>query len=171
MRNIPGRTRLGLPATLAACAWASAAPAQTEGKWQPSCVSFNGDPGAPNLPGLWLGSVTGVPGAEFAPDRGSADGRPATYYAPYPLPYTSEYQTMRDDRVAAARQGHALADITAQRPAGRNGQRGEARERQDAGRAEEAAAMTRPARPTAACLLALAADAKMGLGVVRELHR
>lgn len=103
---------LGLVAALAAIA--PPADAQDRGKWPPPGVSFNGDPAVPDLSGLWLGSVTGVPGVAFAPNRGSADGRPATYYAPWPLPYTPEYQKIQDDRAAAAKQGRALNDITAQ---------------------------------------------------------
>lgn len=115
MRNIVGPRGLGLLAALSTLAGTpAAAQDRNPGQWPPPGVSFHGDPGAPDLSGLWLGTATGVPGVPFAPNRGSADGRPATYYAPFPLPYTPEYQKMKDERVAAAQRGRALADITAQ---------------------------------------------------------
>lgn len=121
-RHIMGKNRLGrlglAVATLAAAAGASATQA-AGGRWPPPGVSYYGDPVVPDISGLWLGTITGVPGVPFAPNRGSADGRPATYFAPWPLPYTPAYQKIWDERDAAAKTGHALADITAQcRPFG-----------------------------------------------------
>lgn len=81
--------------------------------WPPPGVSFYGATNAPNISGLWLGTETGVPGVEFAPNRGSADGRPATFWAPWPLPYSTAYQAISDRRVAAANAGHQLGDIGA----------------------------------------------------------
>ena len=89
-------------------AWAADSPRTT-----PPPVSLNGDPGAPNVAGLWLGTTMGVPGEKFAPGRGSADGRGATYWAPWPLPYTPPYQKIYDERVAAAKQGRQLGDLSA----------------------------------------------------------
>lgn len=111
MRNMMG---LGLLASMSVFAAPSVAFAQDNHHWPPPGVSFDGDPASPDLTGLWLGSVTAVPGVELAPNRGPADGRPPTFYAPWPLPYTAEYQKIQDDRAAAAKQGRALADITAQ---------------------------------------------------------
>ena len=87
----------------------SAAPAS----WPPPGVSYHGDPAAPDLSGVWLGSVTGVPGVAFEPNRGPMDGRPPTYFSPWPLPYTPRYQKIFDDRITAAKAGRALGDIGA----------------------------------------------------------
>lgn len=76
-------------------------------------VSYYGDPTAPDISGLWLGSETGIPGVGFAPNRGPADGNPPTFWAPYPLPYTPAYQKIVDERNAAAKRGVQLADNTA----------------------------------------------------------
>ncbi len=75
---------------------------------------FYGDPGAPDISGLWLGTLTAAPGQTFAPGRGPADGRPPTYWAPWPLPYTPTYQKIYDDRVEAAKKGKQLGDLSAQ---------------------------------------------------------
>ena len=94
---------------MASCAaWADdAAPAMA------ASVSFYGDPSAPDISGLWLGSVTGVPGQTFGPGRGPADGKPPTFWAPWPLPYTPAYQKIYDQRVAAAKAGRQLGDNSA----------------------------------------------------------
>ena len=104
-------------AAITAIAWCgpvlAQAQIQEEAKWPPPGVSFYGDPGVPDVSGLWLGTITGVPGVPFAPNRGSADGRPPTYYAPWPLPYSPKYQAIVDARSAASKQGKALGDINA----------------------------------------------------------
>lgn len=87
--------------------------ADSAAQWPPPGVSFYGDAGSPDISGLWLGTMTGVPGESFAPNRGSADGRPATYWAPWPLTYTPSYQAIYDARVARAKQGQQLGDISA----------------------------------------------------------
>lgn len=74
---------------------------------------FYGDPAVPDISGLWLGTFTGRPGVAFAPNRGPADGRPATFWAPWPLPYTPTYQKIYDERVASAKQGRQLGDTGA----------------------------------------------------------
>ncbi len=84
-----------------------------EGRWPPPGVSFYGDPAVPDISGVWLGSETGIPGVAFAPNRGPADGSPPTYWAPYPLPYTPEYQKIVSERAAAAKAGRQIADTTA----------------------------------------------------------
>ena len=81
--------------------------------WPPAGVSFYGDPAMPDISGLWLGTATGVPGETFAPGRGPADGRPPTFWAPWPLPYTPRYQKIYDQRIAAAKQGRQLGDNSA----------------------------------------------------------
>ena len=93
-------------------AGSAAATAQTP---QPAKLAtpFYGDPAVPDISGLWLGTLTGRPGVPFAPNRGSADGRPATFWAPWPLPYTPAYQKIYDERVASAKQGRALGDTGA----------------------------------------------------------
>ena len=98
----------------AACTfWSGEARAADSAQWPPPGVSLNGDPGSPDISGLWLGTVTGVPGVPFAPNRGSADGRPATYWAPWPLPYTPKFQAIYDERVARASKGVQLGDSSA----------------------------------------------------------
>ena len=95
-------------------AWASGvAMAADPPQWPPTGVSYYGDPGAPNISGLWLGTETGIPGEQFGPNRGPADGRPPTFFAPWPLPYTPAYQKIYDERVAAAKKGKQLGDISA----------------------------------------------------------
>lgn len=82
-------------------------------------VSYYGDHDTPDISGLWLGSASGEPGVEFAPNRGPADDRPGTYWQPWPLPYTDEYQQIHDERVAGVQQGRAIGDAGARcRPFG-----------------------------------------------------
>ena len=57
--------------------------------------------------------MIGVPGVEPAPNRGSADGEPQTYWAPWPLPYTATYQKIVDEMAAAFSKGRQLRDTTA----------------------------------------------------------
>ena len=71
----------------------AAVAAAEPGSWPPPGVSFYGDPGAPDISGLWLGTAMHVPGSPtVVGNRGTADGRPPTYWAPWPLPYTPAYQ-------------------------------------------------------------------------------
>ena len=114
MRMRHGIERLGILATaIASLAFSNIALADEAPQWPPAGVSYYGDPGSPDISGLWLGTMTGVPGVPFAPNRGSADGRPATYWSPWPLPYTPQYQAIYDERVARAKQGVQLGDINA----------------------------------------------------------
>ena len=76
-------------------------------------LSRSGDPGVPNISGLWLGSLTGRPGVVPAPNRGPADGRPEVYWSPWPLPYTPAFQKIYDERIAAAKKGVQLGDTGA----------------------------------------------------------
>ncbi len=76
-------------------------------------VTFYGDPAVPDISGIWLGNAIGVPGKPADPNRGPADGRPETYWYPYPIPFTPEYQKIWDQRVEAARSGRALGDSSA----------------------------------------------------------
>jgi len=76
-------------------------------------VSLHGITNAPDISGLWLGTLTAVPGQQFGAGRGPADGRPPTYWAPWPLPYTPAYQEIYDARVAAAKAGRQLGDNSA----------------------------------------------------------
>lgn len=100
-----------IPATAADRAPAAIATDPTS--WPPPGVSYYGDPARPDISGLWLGTMTGIPGEPPAPNRGPADGRPGTYWAPWPLPYTPEYQKVYDERQAALKQGKQLGDISA----------------------------------------------------------
>ena len=92
---------------------ATAGSAIAQETWPPPGVSFYGDPAAPDISGLWQGSMIGVPGVQPAPNRGPADGAPQTYWTPWPLPYTPAYQKILDDRTAAYAVGRQLGDITA----------------------------------------------------------
>ena len=77
-------------------------------------VSFYGDKGVPDISGLWLGQTFGIPGKGPQSNSGTtADGGPPVYFSPWPLPYTPAYQKISDERVAAAKQGHALGDTGA----------------------------------------------------------
>ena len=103
--------RIGLlaAATLASGSMASAAGQQ----WPPAGVSYYGDHAAPDISGLWMGSALGIPGQGIASNSGkSADGRPPSYWSPWPLPYTPSYQKIYDERIAAAKKGVQLGDIS-----------------------------------------------------------
>lgn len=111
MRNTLGNslTFLMASAALALCCAAQAADIE---HWPPAGASLYGDPKAPDISGVWLGMAMGAPGK--APDTNtgaSADGRPATYWAPWPLPYTPAYQKIFEERVAATKRGKALGDV------------------------------------------------------------
>ena len=92
----------------------SGASAQEKQQWPPVGVSFYGDPTVPDISGLWLGTLTGYPGQVFSPGRGPADGRPPTYWSPWPLPYTPPYQKITDERAAARKNGRQLGDVSSQ---------------------------------------------------------
>ena len=109
--GIMAAAAIGLAA--ASTLWSGEVRADDSPHWPPAGVSLYGDPGSPDISGLWLGTVTGVPGEPFAPNRGSADGRPATYWAPWPLPYTPKYQAIYDERVSRAAKGVQLGDSSA----------------------------------------------------------
>lgn len=77
-------------------------------------VSLYGDPKVPDISGLWLGTVIGVPGkASLTNSGGSQDGRPPTYLAPWPLPYTQAYQKIADERAEGSRRGRTVGDVGA----------------------------------------------------------
>ena len=116
MRNTLNRYKFGLlAATVLAMAGCLPAQAADEQHWPPPGVSFNGDPGAPDISGLWLGSATGIPGQGPQTNSGeSADGRPPAYWAPWPIPYTPAYQKTYEQRAEALKKGRALGDLGAQ---------------------------------------------------------
>ncbi len=98
---------LGLGLTVATPA--SAAPGD---RWPPAGVSYYGDPAVPDISGIWLGTAIGVPGKGAITNSGaSSDGRPPTFFAPWPLPYTPAYQKIADERAAALKKGRAVGDI------------------------------------------------------------
>lgn len=112
---MPGSAMRKLVVAIAIAALATgAATAQEAGIWPPPGVSFHGDPAVPDISGVWLGSKTGIPGVKSAPNRGSADGSPETFWAPWPLPYRPAYQRTVDDREKALGEGRALGDNGAQ---------------------------------------------------------
>ncbi len=77
-------------------------------------VSLYGDPKVPDISGLWLGTVIGVPGKpSLTNSGGSQDGRPPTYLAPWPLPYTPAYQKLADERADGSRRGRTVGDVGA----------------------------------------------------------
>lgn len=96
---------------LLGCSPALAADDQT---WPPPGVSYYGDPSTPNISGIWLGTAMAVPGGAAQTNSGAtSDGRAPTFWAPWPLPYTPEFQKIFDERVAATKRGVALGDIGA----------------------------------------------------------
>ena len=112
----PARRAAQCASILLALACASgelSAQSQQPATWPPPGVSFYGDPAAPDISGLWQGSMIGIPGVEPAPNRGSADGAPLTYWAPWPLPYAAEYQKIVSEMAGAFAQGRQLRDTTA----------------------------------------------------------
>ena len=113
---VPKSARVALLATVfAALALGGTGHAADQGgHWPPPGVSYHGDPKAPDISGLWLGSTMGIPGKGPQNNSGTTvDGRPPVYWSPWPLPYTPAYQKMLDDRVAAAKQGRATGDLGA----------------------------------------------------------
>ena len=82
--------------------------------WPPPGVSFHGDPNAPDISSLWMGTAMAVPGQGPANNSGkTADGRSPLYLTPWPLPFTPAYQKIADERAEAAKAGRALGDIGA----------------------------------------------------------
>ena len=73
----------------------------------------DGDVNTPDISGVWLGTAMGIPGKGVVSNSGAtADGRPPTYWAPWPLPYTPKYQKMYDERIEMAKKGVQLGDIS-----------------------------------------------------------
>ena len=107
--------RFGLiaAAMIAIAGCLSSLAARSQG-WPPPGVSFHGDPSAPDISGLWLGTVTHIPGSTaVVGNSGTADGRKPTFWAPWPLPFTPTYQKIYNERVEAAKRGRQLGDISA----------------------------------------------------------
>ncbi len=102
---------------LLALATASGGPATAQStvadqQWPPAGVSYHGDAAAPDISGLWLGTVMAPPGGLPANNGNkTADGRPPLYLTPWPLPYKPAYQKIVADRAAATKKGTALGDI------------------------------------------------------------
>lgn len=111
MRNVRNLRRLGLLAASAALS-AGAAPVAAADRPPPANgVSLYGDVNTPDISGVWLGTAMGIPGKGVVSNSGAtADGRPPTYWTPWPLPYTPAYQKIYDERAAALKQGRALGD-------------------------------------------------------------
>lgn len=102
---------LALAGLLLAAVPADGADDQT---WPPPGVSLHGDPSAPDISGLWMGTAMAVPGQGPANNSGkTADGRSPLYLTPWPLPFTPAYQKIADEREVAAKAGRALGDIGA----------------------------------------------------------
>lgn len=76
-----------------------------------AAVSFFGHSTAPDISGVWLGTSMGIPGKGPISNSGeTADGRPPSYWQPWPLPYTPAYQKIYDERAEALKRGVALGD-------------------------------------------------------------
>ena len=114
MRLNPMRAMTGWAVAAGLAMTATTALAADPDSWPPRGVSYYGDPAVPDISGLWLGQMTGEPGVAFEPNRGPMDGRPGSYLSPWPLPYKPAYQKIYDDRIAAAKRGRALGDVSAQ---------------------------------------------------------
>lgn len=104
------RSGLLLAGVALALGAAGTATAQSASASSAKASPFYGDPAVPDISGVWLGSKTGIPGVPSAPNRGSADGSPETFWAPWPLPYRSTYQSVVDARNKAVGEGRALGD-------------------------------------------------------------
>lgn len=99
---------------VAACSGRAAAQAEGAERWPPAGVSFHGDPAAPDISGLWLGTVMAPPGGLPANNSGKTpDGRPPLYFTPWPLPYKPAYRKIVDERAAATKAGKSPGDIGA----------------------------------------------------------
>ena len=109
MKRLWNRRGFARLAVAAAAAFALSAPLAGQHRQ----TTFHGDPDAPDISGIWLGSVIGIPGKQPDPNRGPQDGRPENYWSPYPLPYTPAYQKILSDRIEAAKTGRALGDSSA----------------------------------------------------------
>ncbi|WP_174297125.1 hypothetical protein [Sphingomonas bacterium] len=109
-----GRKRLGLLAAVAAALGSDPIAAAADDQWPPvAAVSLYGDPNRPDISGLWMGTAMGIPGQGVVSNSGkSADGRPPSYWSPWPLPYTTAYRKIYDERVASAKKGVQLGDIS-----------------------------------------------------------
>ena len=92
---------------LGACAARAAPPAEPHSQ---TGYSLYGDPGAPDISGLWLGSYSSAPGNR--PQDPTPD-REITPWAPWPPPLTPEYQKKADERIAAAKKGRQIGDLGA----------------------------------------------------------
>lgn len=93
---------------------AQSGPDAGENDWPPPGVSFHGDPSAPDISGVWMGTAMGIPGKGPISNYGTtADGRPPAYLAPWPLPYTDKYRKMSEERAEATKRGIAIGDIGA----------------------------------------------------------
>ena len=106
------QTTLRIAALVATLGWSVAAMADDRPSPTPGVALF-GASRAPDISGLWQGTILGEPGGRFAPGRGPADGRDATFWNPWPLPYTPPYRKIADERVVAAKAGRQLGDSTA----------------------------------------------------------
>lgn len=105
------RTSLGLTALFAVFATPVPSAAQDAQAWPPVGVSYYGDPGVPDISGLWMGTAMGIPGEGVINNTGrTADGRPPNYLAPWPLPYIPAFRKMSDERIAAAKAGKQIGD-------------------------------------------------------------
>jgi hypothetical protein len=105
------RAGFTLAASLVGLLFATSPAHADDQTWPPPGVSFYGDPGVPDISGLWMGTAMAVPGQGPANNSGkTADGRPPLYLTPWPLPFTPAYQRITDERAEAAKQGRALGD-------------------------------------------------------------
>lgn len=113
MVKLLGRKTIGLVGVIAATVMGGVV-SHADEQWPPPGVSFYGDPGSPDISGLWLGTSMAVPGQGPANNTGkTADGRSPLYLTPWPLPYQPAFQKISDERAAALKKGHALGDIGA----------------------------------------------------------
>jgi hypothetical protein len=103
---------LALVAAGACVFFVQAAHAADADKQHPTApgYSFYGDPGAPNIAGLWFGTFTAAPGER---PQGGGEDRDITHWAPWPPPLQPPYRTLFDKKMAAAKAGRQLGDIGA----------------------------------------------------------
>ena len=106
------RVRLAVACTVGVMALAAGAAlaAEPAAASAPTGYSLFGDPGSPDISGLWLGSYSSAPGNR--PQDPTPD-REITPWAPWPPPLTPEYQKKADERIAAAKKGRQIGDLGA----------------------------------------------------------
>ena len=101
--------RLAGVACAAGLAWAGASPSRAAD--DPAATApgrmLHGDPNAPDISGLWLGTYTSSPG--YIPYVPVPEVN-KTHWSPWPSPLTAAYKAKADEIAAADKAGRTLGD-------------------------------------------------------------